>query len=55
MTAALTVIGIVVAVPLLFGLLLAVGLGLFMILRFAGEWARGLLARGPSVGENTQV
>jgi hypothetical protein len=47
MTAAPTVIGIVVAVPSLFALLVAVGLGLFMTLRFAGEWARGLRGRGP--------
>jgi hypothetical protein len=47
MTAALTVIGIVVAVPFLIGLLLAVGLGLWLTLRVAGDWTRGLLARGP--------
>jgi len=44
----LIVLAALIAAPLLFGVLLAVGLGSFMALYFAFEWMQGLTqATGP--------
>ena len=42
MMTTLTVLATLVAVPLLFGVLLAVALGGVMILNFVPDWVRGL-------------
>ena len=42
MMTTLIVLATLIAAPLLFGLLLAVGLGSFMALYFGSEWMRGL-------------
>ena len=42
MMTTLIVLATLIAAPLLFGVLLAVGLGSFMALYFGSEWMRGL-------------
>ena len=55
MMTTLIVLATLIAAPLLFGVLLAVGLGSFMALYFGSEWMRGLIsppnsARSPASG-----
>ena len=47
MMTTLTVLATLVAVPFLFGVLLAVGLGGVMTLNFAPDWVRGLRSGSP--------
>jgi hypothetical protein len=47
MMTTLTVLATLVAVPFLFGVLLAVGLGGVITLNFAPDWVRGLRSGSP--------